>query len=140
MKGLKINLKLASQIPCDQFSKNIEDDKKAKFECTHIIDNIYVSGYSISQDYEYLTKNSFTNILNCASGSKNFKSELHSGIEYLLLDLKDDPEFDIIYAIYLTIDFIENNVKKNGGNILIHCYEVIMIIKLGNFSWSCIGC
>jgi hypothetical protein len=125
MKGLKVNIKLAAQIPYENFKKQEEDFKKAKLECSQILDNIYISGYNVSLDYEYLIKNNFTNILNCAVGSKSFKSQIFEGINYLLLDLKDDPGFDLIYAIYLTVDFIEKNIKGDG-KILIHCFEVII--------------
>jgi hypothetical protein len=124
MKGLKINVKLASQIPMENpqiLEKEIEN--KSKSECSQISENIFISGYQVALDYEYLYKNNFTHILNCATGSKTFQTEIHKGIEYLLLDLKDDPGFDLIYAIYLTIDFIEK--ASNVGKILIHCVEVI---------------
>ncbi len=44
-------------------------------------------------------------------------------IQYLLLDIKDEPGFDLIYSIFQTIDFIENCLKENG-RVLIHCFEV----------------
>ena len=41
-------------------------------------------------------------------GQNKVKSENFEGFEYLQLDLKDDPGFDIIIAIYSAIDFLEN--------------------------------
>lgn len=124
MKGLKVNIKLAAKIPSEavQLSEE-EENRKAKLQCSQIYDNIFLSGYNVSQDQEFLAKNEISYVLNCAAGSRNFKTELFKGIKYLLLDLKDDPGFDLIYAIYSTIDFIENAVKIDG-KVLIHCFEV----------------
>ena len=32
-------------------------------DCTHIIDNIYISGFTLSLDYSFLTSNKFTHII-----------------------------------------------------------------------------
>ena len=125
MKGLKINTKIITKI--DPKSENLDEPmpmKNHKLECSHIFDNFYISGYNVSLNKELLLKENFTHIVNCAAGSQNFKPEIFSEFEYLLLDVKDDPGFDIIYAIYMTIDFLEKAVSKNG-KILIHCVEVI---------------
>jgi hypothetical protein len=129
MKSLKINTKLASLVPCEKIEDSV---KKGKLECSQISENIFISGYNVSLDLDYLLKENFTHILNCAYGSKNFKSQIYDNFEYLLLDLKDEPEFDIIYAIYLSIDFLEKCQKKNG-KVLIHCVEVknnLLIIRV----------
>jgi hypothetical protein len=124
MKGLKVNLKLASLVPCEgSKDKKNQEIFNNRLECSKITQNLFLSGYKIAQDYDYLKSNNFTHILNCAIGSRNFKSEIFEGFEYLQLDLKDDPGFDIIMAIYSAIDFLENAVKSNG-KVLIHCVEV----------------
>jgi len=129
MKGLKINTKLAASIPCESLLKKQEDEinTKAKLECSKISESIFLSGYNVSLDLEFLLKENFSHILNCATGSRTFKTKIYDQMEYLLLDMKDEPGFDLIYAIYSTIDFIENAIKK-GGKILIHCVEVKFLI------------
>ncbi len=124
MKGLKINTKIITKIDTKHKLETLDEPmKNHKLECSHIFDNFYISGYNVSLNKELLIKENFTHIINCAAGSQNFKPEIFSEFEYLLLDVKDDPGFDIIYAIYMTIDFIETAVSKNG-KILIHCVEV----------------
>jgi hypothetical protein len=125
MKGLKINTKV--NIKVDQQTTETFHLTESKSECHHILDNIYISGYRWAQDEDFLTSNNFTRILNCAVGSRNFKTQTYEKIDYLLLDIKDDPAFDIILPIYSTIDFLENT--QNSGNVLIHCVEVIKFIK-----------
>jgi serine/threonine/tyrosine-interacting protein len=126
MKSLKLNIKLTSNIPCESQSlKNSDDSKLKKMECNEILENIYLSGSQSACNYEFLLKQNFTHIVNCATGSKSFKSEYFEEIKYLLLDMKDEPGFDIIFAVYSTIDFIESALAQ-GGKILIHCYEVCL--------------
>src|SRR5690606_20043048 len=84
---------------------------------------IYLSGYQIGNDYEFLKKNNFTHIINCAASSKNFTPVFYEDFNYLLLDIKDEPGCDIMYYIYLCIDFIEKADKNPHRKILIHCYE-----------------
>lgn len=112
MKGLKINVKLATKITHESSNSDNDSEKISKMECSKIMDNIYLSGSNISLNQEFLIKGNFTHILNCAAGSKSFKTQIFEQFEYLLLDLKDDPGFDIIYAIFKTIDFVEMDSKR----------------------------
>ena len=125
MKGLKINVKAAQQIKGEDLEVRscMRKDRDNKGECTKIYENIYLSCYRNSIDYNFISTNCFTHIINCASTSKNYSPQYFDGLEYLSLDLKDDPGFDIIYAIFCCVDFIENAIKKHG-KILIHCFEV----------------
>lgn len=125
MKGLKINVKAAQNIKEDKNTKSCLRNEliENRSECSKIYENIYLSSYRNAIDNHFIINNCFTHIINCAYGSKNFVPKIFDNIEYLSLDLKDDPSFDIIYAIFSCIDFIENAIKKQG-KILIHCYEV----------------
>ncbi len=123
MRSLKINTKVTTNNPLLQHeSISMNENHFSKAECHQILDNIYLSSYKWAQDKDFLTSNNFTHILNCAVGSRNFKNETYENFNYLLLDLKDDPGFDIIFAIYSTIDFLERGRDK--GKVLIHCVEV----------------
>ena len=119
MKNLKLNIKLAQNIQ----SSERRDDQSSKLECTKVIENIYLSSYHTAADISFLKNLGITHIINCATGSRHFKNLFLEEIEYLLLDIKDEPGYDLIYSIYLTIDFIEKCIKI-GGKILIHCFEV----------------
>ncbi len=119
MKNLKLNIKLAQNIQ----STDRRDDHSSKLECTKVIENIYLSSYHISADLGMLKNIGITHIINCATGSRHFKNVFFDELEYLLLDIKDEPGYDLIYSIYLTIDFIEKCINY-GGKILIHCFEV----------------
>lgn len=123
MRGLKLNTKIAKNLPGEEIPTIEIERRKAKMECSHISGEIYLSGYHPATDELFLTSNNFTHVLNCAFGSRSFKPVLFEGIDYLLLDLRDEPGFDLIYSIYQTIDFIEKAVKQNG-KVLIHCAEV----------------
>lgn len=124
MKSLKVNVKAAQQIKGVHEIDNKENDILFnKNECSKICENIYLSSYRHSIDKSFIKNNSFTHIINCAIASKNYSPIHFDKMEYLNLDLKDDPGFDILYSIFCCIDFIENALKKNG-KILMHCYEV----------------
>jgi hypothetical protein len=123
MKNLKLNVKLAQSIPTELINLQQEKDKQSKLECTEITEHIYLSSYHKATDHEFLTKLGITHIINCAGGSKNFKKIFYDDLTYLVLDVRDEPGYDLIYSIFLTIDFIEKCIYK-GAKVLIHCFEV----------------
>lgn len=117
-----LSLKLPIIIPSTQ---KIELPKpESKRECNHIIDDIYLSGFEYSLDYDFLKKNNFTHIINCAVRSKRFKTTCYDDFEYLKLDILDEPGYDIELFVQEVINFIEKAGKNNNKRkILIHCYE-----------------
>lgn len=120
MKKLSLNTKLAQSLPLDLIEKPKD---LSSLQCSMIFNNIYLSGFNSALDEQLLSKIGITHVLNCAVGSKNFKTKLFQNVKYLLLELKDQPGFDLIHSIYLTIEFIENLINQ-GGKLLIHCSEV----------------
>ena len=118
---MKTNKKLNILIPKNNF---IDESKQTitNSECHHIINDIFLSGYRSANDYSFLKNNNFTHIVNCAASSSSFKPILYEDFSYLQLDIKDEPDFDIIYYIYLCIDFIEIAEKCKNRKILIHWY------------------
>jgi protein-tyrosine phosphatase len=126
MKNLKLNIKIARDLTVP----NTREEQSSKLECTKISEHIYLSSYHSANDTSTLSNYRITHIINCASSSKNCKITYFPDIQYLLLDIKDEPGFDLIYSIFQTIDFIENCIKQNG-KVLIHCFEVI-IYNLGS--------
>ncbi len=128
MKGLKVNVKAAQNIKEDQNTGNYLKNElmENKSKSSKIFENIYLSSYRNANDDIFIINNCFTHIINCAFGSRNFMQRVFEGIEYLTLELKDDPGFEIIFSIFSCIDFMENAIKSKG-KILIHCYEVKFI-------------
>lgn len=118
-KSLKLSIKLptiATEPQPRRYPNNGET-------CTQITNNIFIGGYVLANDINFLKQNNITNIINCAYGSSQFKQTLQfPHIQYLLIPLHDNPGSEILQSFYSTIDFIE---RTKEGNILIHCIEGI---------------
>ena len=129
MKGLKINVKAAQSIKLD-LSNGVHSNENFNERNTFskIFENIFISSYRQATDKHFLISNKITHIVNCAYGSNSIQQIHIEEVKYLNLFLKDDPGYDFIYEIFSSINFIEN-AKKNQGNILIHCHEVIQNIN-----------
>ena len=123
LKNLRLNIKFSKEFE-KGIQNNIDIETNIKSECSEIFSNLFVSGYKYSCDYDFLLKNNFTNILNCAGGSKNFKQQKYDDFLYLTLDIKDDPEYEIKSSILVSIEYIEKCLNSNG-KLLIHCFEGI---------------
>ena len=121
--SLKLSLKIPTS-PVDSFI--LSDRSLSKNECSFIIDDIYISGYQYSLNYDYLKQNKFTHIINCAAGSRRFKPTFYEDFHYLALDIKDDPGVNIEKAVEQVINFIESASQDyKDRKILIHCFEGI---------------
>lgn len=126
----------------NNFTTNLNENLESENSCHHIIDNIYISNYKTSMDLDCLQKLNIINVINCAANSIKFSRKEHPGINYLQLDLKDDPGVDILFSILKAIDFIQ---KVKEGNILLHCFQVRRSIYFRGFlghrqSWRVISC
>lgn len=125
MNKLKSKLGLKIKIPMNREEEckiSIEDNKNT---ISKIKDNIYISGYLIANDIDYLLNNKFTHIINCSYGSSlishNQQNNISSTTNYLLINLRDDPSDDIIEKILKVINFVGDNSKNK--KILFHCVE-----------------
>lgn len=133
MNFLKTKLSLSIKIPTVKETNNllvkdfqIKENITQKSECNLIYENIYLSGHNSASDFEFLTKNKFTHIVNCAKSSRNFTAKNFEDLEYLNLTIEDDPGFPIMESIKIFIDFIEKLNKTNPNRkILVHCFEGI---------------
>ena len=140
MKNLRNKIQLKIQIP----KQNKQEESKTniilknknnnKDTISHIINNIYISGYLIGKNFDYLKNNNFTHVINCSLGSsmenrlteQNSENEYQKlGIKYLPIFLRDDPEVDIIFHFFNIIDFIESDKEVENKKILFHCIEGI---------------
>ena len=127
MKTMKSKLTLKIQIPSQCNSSLQKDKSQSEIDCTHIIDNIYISNYKTSTNYNYLKNNNFSYIINCAGGCQNFTPVIFEEFKYLTINLRDHNESNIQEGTNLIIDFIEKIPKKdiNNNKILFHCFEGI---------------
>jgi len=123
---LALNIKIPATKEAILSSCTELKESHKRLECNHIFENIYLSGYNSASDLDFITKNKFTHIINCAKSSKSFMQIKFEHIEYLNLNVEDDPGFSILSLISNFIDFIEN-LNKNEPNpkILVHCFEGI---------------
>ena len=87
---------------------------------TKIIDNIYLGNAYNASNYSVIRDNNIKYIINATKELPNFY-ELYD-INYLRVPVSDNSENHISQYIQQTLDFIDNAVSNNDGNILIHCY------------------
>ena len=141
MKKLKNKLNLKVAIP-----KRIEEKQISlscsvtSTDCSHIIDNIYISGYRASLDYAFLIGNNFTHIINCAGGSKTFFPLYFKEFKYYQIELRDDGNINITDTIVKFISFLKQVTQDKKNKILIHCSEGISrapALVCSYLMWKC---
>ena len=122
--NLRNKINQSQKSKCPKCSQEIITNKlKEHLQTNHIteiIDKIYIGSYFNAKNEEELEKNNIKYILNCASECKNiFKNK----IKYFNLDIKDQNDFPIQNYFDKGIQFIEESLNNNDGNILIHCTQ-----------------
>ena len=119
-----INKNLHKTVKCPKCSQEIKNNKlKEHLQSSHIteiINNICIGSYLNAKNWNELEKNNIKYILNCATECKNI---FEDKIKYLKLDIKDQNDFPIQDFFDKGIQFIQESVNNNDGNILIHCME-----------------
>ena len=119
-----INKNLHKTVKCPKCSQEIKNNKlKEHLQSSHIteiINNIFIGSYLNAKNWNELEKNNIKYILNCATECKNI---FEDKIKYLKLDIKDHNDFPIQDFFDKGIQFIQESVNNNDGNILIHCME-----------------
>lgn len=86
--------------------------------CSKITNNIFLGGSQIAQNFDVLTENCITHIINCASTI--VPSSFQECFQYLNLPLFDNHSQDITGYFYHTFNFIDDAIAE-GGKVLIHC-------------------
>jgi atypical dual specificity phosphatase len=127
MINIKKKFAFKVQIPKEKQQENkflITKTNSSK-ECTFIIDNIYISDYRKSLDYQFLIQNKFTHIINCAGGSEKFNPIFFKEFQYFNIKLRDDGNLNLIRPIFEFISIIKKITNEKSNKILIHCYEGI---------------
>ncbi len=126
MQSLKKKLSLKISIPKTIQEKPISRScNVSSTDCSHIIDNIYISGYKQSIDHSFLIGNNFTHIINCAGGSQNFCPLYFKEFKYYQIELRDDGNININDSILKFITFVDEISNNKNNKILIHCAEGI---------------
>ncbi len=128
--NLKINLSAANKVEKEILNKTFNDKicyDERKNECNLIYDNIFLSNYKTASNRDFLVNNDITHILNSAVKSNNYTPIFFDDFNYLKLNIKDEPGYDLIAVFYKCIEFLET-CQKNNTKVLIHCYEVKYII------------
>ena len=85
---------------------------------SQILHWLFLGNFENACDIKELRRNNITNILNCAIECKN--KTLPKSINELHLDVRDEPDFNIIKYFDKSNEFI-NKVRTEGGSILVHC-------------------
>ena len=118
----KNNNKLKQKEICPKCSKEVDKlkDHLQSAHITEVFERIYIGSYSNAKDKEELEKNNIKYILNCATECNN---EFEDKIKYLKLDIKDQNDFPINDYFDKGADFINESMKNNDGNILVHCMQ-----------------
>ena len=126
MKNLKNKLGLKVSIPKKKNEKIITlSCNVSSIDCSHIIENIYISGFRPTLDYSFLISNNFTHIINCAGGSKTFFPIYFKEFKYYQIELRDDGNININDSILKFITFVDEISNNKNNKILIHCAEGI---------------
>ena len=109
--------------------------------CSEIVPNqIYISGWLVAEDWDELSSNSITHVINTASSVS--KCPFPEKIYYLPLSIEDSKSEDIQSYFYICIDFIESAISS-GGRVLVHCMEgvsrscsIVIAYLMWKRSWS----
>ena len=127
MKSLKKKLCLKVSIPKSNEEKKQSNNEynNSTIDCSHIIENIFISSYKVTLDYSFLISNNFTHIINCASGSKTFYPLYYKDFKYYNIELRDDGNINIMDSIIKFITFLNEISFDKNNKILIHCSEGI---------------
>lgn len=138
MNSLKNRIQLKIKIPKQNNKEEEHNNKIVKIvdnnrnTISQITDSIYISGYLIGKNLQYLKSNNFTHVINCSLGSsmecpidefstsQEFKK---AQIKYLSVCVRDAPEVDIIDRIFKIIDFIESDKITQNKKDFISLYR-----------------
>ena len=95
--------------------------KEFRRVCSEVVPNqVYISGWLVAEDWEELSSNGITHVINTASSVS--KCPFPEKICYLPLTIEDSKSEDIQSYFYICIDFIELAISS-GGRVLVHCME-----------------
>ena len=95
-----------------------------EFECSEVLEYLFVSGCYVAGDRELLRVRGITHIINCSSGivKNHFVDDKY--LKYLSLNMVDGRDDDISWFLCEAIHFI-TKARSVSGKVLIHCEKGI---------------
>eukprot|EP01138_Halocafeteria_seosinensis_P015184 gb/GECG01015497.1/.p1 GENE.gb/GECG01015497.1/~~gb/GECG01015497.1/.p1 ORF type:complete len:502 (+),score=88.89 gb/GECG01015497.1/:1-1506(+) len=111
----------ASRIPHEVVVKCMaaQNISKADYMPVEIVKGIYIGSVAAAVNLNTLEENRISHVVCAASGiAPMFSSK---GIQYLLLDLEDEPDADILKYLEVAAQFIQK-AREEDGNVLVHCF------------------
>lgn len=98
-----------------------------KYDIDEIIPHLYISNWDTSNNKDVIIKNNIKAVITLETRPKpdeivNFY-KLHD-IDYIYINIGDDPNEDISKYFNFTYDFIKKYISHNK-NVLVHCYAGI---------------
>lgn len=103
-------------------------DKKCNNGPAQVLDHLYCGSKIDAHNFSLLRRLRITHVLNCAPGLRNYDTEEspyaegQSGVvDYLELDILDNPSYPIIQAHYPRARGFIEKARETGGRALVHC-------------------
>lgn len=87
-------------------------------DITKISDNLFISNYETTCNKEILKEHNITHIISCVSG---LSPRYPDDFIYKNVPLLDNEYEDILTHIADCNQFIDDAIKNQGGNVLVHC-------------------
>ena len=88
----------------------------------HIVDNVYLGSEKSAIDLDFLKANNIDRIIIAAAFCEPTFNKEKDGIDYMILNIDDSPQEQIIDHFEKCFEFIE---KDKDRNVLIHCISGI---------------
>ena len=87
-------------------------------DMTRIADNLYISNYETTCNKKALEKNKISHIISCVY---SLNPRYPEDFIYKNIPLLDNENEDILPYIVKCNEFIDDAIKNQGGNVLVHC-------------------
>ena len=93
---------------------------------TRVDNNVYIGGYLAAADLSHIKRQKITHILKLFSDDQTYAGgyHRHPGIEYLVIDAEDRPDYPLDKHFVDCLKFIQKAIREQG-RILVHCHAGI---------------
>lgn len=109
----------------DQLS-NADRQRMAAGTAARVDPNVFISGYLIAADPEFIRRTGVTRIVKMFADTDDYPGgrHRHPGVKYLVVDARDEPDYDIRDGAVRAVRFIQQGLAANE-KILVHCHAGI---------------
>lgn len=85
--------------------------------------DVFVGGYQAAADPEVISNLGITHIVKMFADDSMLRGgkHRHPGVDYLIIDALDFPQFDMREHVFAALKFIQQALKEKG-TILVHCH------------------